>query len=68
MKRGISDPSWKKGPKGPTHSHSEHEIYAEDYVYDIDGPSVAQAERYHSPVVVDVIEGAECMREGCHTR
>lgn len=65
MPNNLSDPSWKSGPPEPKYSHNDHDIYPEDFVYDFDGPSKKQADKYHSEIFTVVIEGAECGREGC---
>jgi len=65
MNRGVSDPSWKSGPPEPKHSHSDHAIHPEDYVYDFDGPGRDEAEAIDGTIMAVVIETAQCSREGC---
>lgn len=65
MNRGISDPKWKSGPPEPKHSHSDHAIHPEDYVYDFDGPGRDEADAIDGTIMTVVIEGARCSREGC---
>jgi len=61
----LSDPAWKKGPKGPTHSHSEHKIHPESFVYDFDGPGRDEADETDGSILTVVIEAATCARDGC---
>lgn len=65
MKRGVSDPAWKSGPPEPTHSHTEHRIHDEDFVYDFDGPGRDEADDVNGTIHTVVIEAATCRREGC---
>jgi len=65
MSRRLSDPKWKSGPPEPKHSHSDHAIHPEDYVYDFDGPGRDEADTIDGTIMAVVIEAAECSREGC---
>lgn len=65
MPNRLPDPKWKSGPPEPTHSHSDHAILFEDYVYDFDGPSVKEAENTDGTILTTVIEAAGCRRDGC---
>jgi len=66
MRNQLSDPSWKRGPTGPTHSdHWTEAALREADLYDVDGPSVTQAEQTDGEVLVTIREGWLCQRDGC---
>jgi len=61
----LSDPKWKLGPPEPTHSHTDHSIHPESFVYDFDGPGRDEADETDGTILTTVIEAAECSRDGC---
>jgi hypothetical protein len=63
--RGLSDPSWKKGPTYDKPTDSEHALDIEPAGIDIDGVGVDEAEQVDGTPLVATFETFSCLRDGC---
>jgi len=63
--RGISDPSWKKGPTYSDPTDSEHALDVEPAGIDIDGVGVDEAEKVDGTPICTTQEKFTCMRDMC---
>jgi hypothetical protein len=61
----LSDPSWKRGPKEPSPTDSEHAIDPQPSGYDHDGVGKSEAERIDGAALCAVREVYSCSRDGC---
>lgn len=62
---GRRTPSPPTNPPEPKHTHSDHDVFPEDAVYDFDGPGVDEAEAVEGDVLTVVRERLSCRRDGC---
>lgn len=71
-RNSVPDPSWKSGPPEPKHTHSDHDIWPEDFGEgDIDGFGRNEIEEIDGEPLITIQEAAWCGRDGCeavHTR
>lgn len=68
MRRRLSDPAWKSGPKEPRPTAGEHAIHEEDFgsaAFDFDGFGKKEAERVDGEPLITIRESVECHRDGC---
>jgi len=63
--RGISDPSWKKGPTHDNPTDSEHALDVQPAGIDIDGVGVDEAEQVDGTPICTTMESFSCMRDMC---
>lgn len=63
--RGLSDPSWKKGPTYNDATDSEHALDAQSTAIDIDGVGVDEAEKVDGTPICTTQEKFTCMRDMC---
>lgn len=63
--RGLSDPSWKKGPTYSDPTDSEHALDIEPAGIDIDGVGVDEAKKVDGTPICITQEKFMCMRDMC---